>query len=315
MATLGKMDRQLRTSGGAKRPAYWYLRNAGRAAVNHLRTRRLTRADPTPPIMMSFVRRSGSTWVSQMLAEVSGIVTIGDPLLERNAWAASKLAGFPLQPMYYDASDIAPARAYLDRTLRFQSRHSTLEGWRNIGLTHPVTPFVKIANAPWLLDWFADEFSAETCLLVRHPIDIARSQLTHWNMPPHLDHTITLLRDRGLLTPTQIGFVDQILREGTDFQKRLIEIVLEYRPIWGAAPGIQTLSYDRLRQGDLDGFAFLDRRDPNWRSAMTRRMTQRSKTTQSANSLETARQHTPAEQADLDRTLDAFDAAGILDRL
>lgn len=291
------------------RSYYWYARNGLRSVVNHVTTQKLSHVDVRPPVIMSFVRRSGSTWVTQMVSNLPNVVCVSDPLLERNAWLAARMTGFHLRSMYFFEDQIAPAEDFLRDCLSFRARYSTLEGLEGLAPAAPVNPFVKIANTPWLMPWFAREFDAKTRILVRHPIDIVRSQLQHWNMPPYLASAVPELERRGALTSEEAAFCRRALEEGDAFSQRMIEVVLEYRPLWqaGAEP-IKTISYERLRAGDLSELSFLSDWSPDWEEHLKRGYSVKSKTTESRNSLSGAAPHTQSERDCLSSTLDAFGA-------
>lgn len=245
-----------------------------------IRNRRYRHITHEPPTLIGFVQRSGSTWLLELLSHFPQFLTVSDPLLSRN----SPREDLPLWMI--TPADARRAYLYLHHALRFSACRAPV-----IGSHDASRPIVKLANAHWQLHRIASGFGTKPMFLLRHPIDIARSQINHWNMPLTAPRELNRLRH---LTAEQYKIASTYLNSGNAFKMRIAEIMIELQPIIDQPEAFDLIHYEALRNREFSGLSGL------LSSAQIERLSnvtaKPSRTTQEKNTLELRRPHSGSEQ-------------------
>lgn len=151
-----------------------------------LRTYGAVRANTTydiqDTIIVACAGRSGSTWLTEILATLPGYTVIWEPLHLGNN-PACKAHGFDWQN-YIRRNTAAPQqRAYLKKLLTGENLSTqvlTSLEFRPSRLLQPTGGYlVKFVNANMMLPWITDTFSASAVLMIRHPCAVVASQIEH----------------------------------------------------------------------------------------------------------------------------------------
>jgi len=289
MSLFKNIDRRFRKTkkdSFGNRSRYWYARNVVRNVFNDLKTAELAKVNFRSPIIMGFIPRSGSTWVTQM-SNLDRVVCISDPLLERNAWLASRKYNFKLREQYLSEAEICETKDFLNDCFTCKARFTSATTPKKINLDQSYTPFVKMANANWCLPYLSKTFNAFAFQLVRHPISTALSQLNHWNMPFYLDKTIDRLLLNGHIDKDQYGRLLSIIDSSDQFSIRLAQTCIETEFSLSRLPGlgVPCAKYENLRDGSLYELSFLEKVDENWEDKLRRSFHIPSKTTQSTSTI------------------------------
>ena len=274
---LGELDQNLRLGRHAnQRPPYWHLRNHLRQRLNVMANRRFAGHDRHPPQFIGFVQRSGSTWLLELLSTQPNIIPIADPLLARNL-PPNQLPRWLLTPQ-----DLAQAQPHLARTVNFTKCAVTISQPQLAQPSRPLRHVVNLANAHWVLPELAASYQRKPFFLLRHPIDVARSQLNHWNMPLQLPTQLPRLQAAGLLSPRALKILTALVATNDPFKHRMAEIFAELAPVLKQPEQFHLIYYEDLRQGRFDALKLFDK---NFTPPAKTVINSPSKTTQANNTL------------------------------
>jgi len=259
----------------------WYFGLGVRAAIKEAQAATFARPkEIRSPIVILFPQRSGSTWLVELLRALHDVVTIQDPVLERNAFLYARAYGFPMRHYYYERDELDQAVPYLKDVLRLK-RGAPLDMERRRSAPNaPLQPVVKVSNAPWSEAFWAETFGADVFRLLRHPVHTARSQMRFFRMPMHLDHSLASPTVRARLGAEQIAFLEKTWAAGDEKRIRICEVFLENLPAYDPAPGAPPLiHYEDLVARDFHALEFVGRLDPAWREKFEERFDQPSRST------------------------------------
>jgi hypothetical protein len=154
-----------------------------------------TTYDIEDTIVVASTGRGGSTWLTEIIATLSGYTVIWEPLhLGNNPKCAEH--GFDWQNYIPRGSEAPQRRAYLQQL--FTGEHlstqvlTSLE-FRPARLLQPTGGYlVKFVNANMILPWIMRTFPVSGVLMIRHPCAVVSSQIEHggWDHVSKEDLTI-----------------------------------------------------------------------------------------------------------------------------
>ncbi|MDF2235898.1 hypothetical protein P2H44_25385 [Albimonas sp. CAU 1670] len=261
-------DRRARYRGFGKERPQWYLKNGSRALYKEV----VTRLRPRPqvagrPIVILFTQRSGSTWLVELLRTLEGMVSLQDPILERNSFHYARLYGFPQRHYYYQPEDLAAATPFLRRVLELRRVAALDLDEVPHDRAARVRPVIKVSNAPWSDAYWRETFDAEVFRLMRHPVLAARSQMKFFRMPMHLDYSLGFPAVQERLSADQLAVCKAALASGDEKRQRICEVFLENLPAFGPAPAPTPLiHYEDLIARNFEALDFVASVDPDWRA-------------------------------------------------
>ena len=197
-----------------------------------------------------FSRRSGSTWLTELVAAEPGMRFVQDPLLTRNVLPRyAPLLGRERYPYFLRAAPEHEALMleYFQRLLAGEIHTGT--PWRIFARDFQRATnrnVLKVANASGLMDWFEAHFHCRTVYLLRHPIPTVLSQ-AEYAMEPR---TASFLGDawfaEQVLTSAQRARAEAVLRSGDPLAQRVVD--------WCCENLIPLTRSDRVRGGSCSTY-------------------------------------------------------------
>jgi len=186
----------------------------------------------TNSIALFTSRRSGGTWISEMIGSQDGIRTLGQPL---SIWQIAD-SGAEIEIPVFDYGQLArldrDERASLEAfLLRLLTGEVIVNApWRFWEPSFTWTAdrlLLKITDANSIIDWFNQTFDLQVVYLIRHPIPQALSCIElGWGLTVK-----AYLRKRSFvdryLSAEQENFAWDIVRVGTQREKFVLNWVLE----------------------------------------------------------------------------------------
>lgn len=290
----------------------WYLRTAARTVLKEAKLALKPKADSfNRPVVILFEPRSGSTWLVEMMARVRSVVTIADPLTERNAWLYARFYRQPLRRLYFTEAEMDANRRLLDDVFALK-RASGLD-LASAGLRERVrTPVIENVNTPWASDWYSRNYNAQMVSLIRHPIPTIRSQMRFFRMPITTHHSAAHSFVRERLSSRAFAALEAASISGDEFQARMAQMFVRYLPLiedWPRQGAI--VSYEKLLADDFTGLEFLAELDEDWQAKMRLGRNRPSRSTVSTTKAAFRTGvglYSDAERACLSKLIDAFDA-------
>ena len=222
-----------------------YLRNLKRRLI-------VNRQGKAANIFLFATRRGGSTFLAEVLASEPGIWFANEPLgcFEALSGYKERIKWLPLLP---DSQffDLLPNQ---ERQLQEYINNLLVGGCPLLGSSsRPKFPLIadrvllKILNAPFLIDWFCNIKNSQVLFLSRHPaaqtLSVLRnkwpmSAYTYFAKPKFLSH---------YFTPEKIEFGQRILAEGTDWEKGILNWIMDtYVPLYLSSEKILRITYEEL---------------------------------------------------------------------
>lgn len=184
-------------------------------------------------ILVFASRRSGSTYLAQLLACSRGVWYVDQPFelfYPHTKTGAIKCAHLPSMPLsqFITLSDEQShlVREYMSLILGGGLRPlGEIKRW---GFPFLATrTVVKITNALPLLDWFSDHFDVSTVYLLRHPIPQALSVVRNqWGITAKA-YVENIMFSCSYLDEGETRLANQVMTEGTYFQRAILNWCLE----------------------------------------------------------------------------------------
>ncbi len=177
-------------------------------------------------------RRSGGTWVSEMISSVKEIRELGQPLSIRQIADSGEDIGIPVfeygQLVGLDEEEKTAIEAYINRLLTGAAIvNAPWRFWETSFSWQAQRLVLKITDTNSLIGWFSDTFDLPVVYLVRHPIPQALSCIKlGWGLT-----TKAYLRKRQFvetyLTTDQEALAWDIVESGSELEKFVLNWVLE----------------------------------------------------------------------------------------
>ena len=201
------------------------------------------------PILIMALRRGGSTMVADAIAHNRGVWFTDEPyaILKThiNFEVKSKWLR-PVQHSHYfdlDADTLAEFSRYTHALLSTQIKDLGTSRRALPGLVaHRVA--AKVLNAPWMIEWLAQETDAHILPMIRHPVAYALSiQRQGWGLPveAYADRPDALQR---YFTGDQIEDVARVLRDGDQLEKLVLDWIVTSAPLRAFEGGAPLTLYE-----------------------------------------------------------------------
>ncbi len=210
------------------------------------------RPDPASTIVVAGSGRSGTTWLSNLIAAAPGMQAIFEPLHPHLPQARRLPLPLYLRPDQEDEGVHAFFQAVLAGRVRnwwtdYERQH--LFAWRWV---------VKLIRANLMLGWLDQHFACPIVLIVRHPCAVVNSRLSRGWLTP----TDRLLRHPSLLEDHLAPYVSLIRSAQGDLEKHAVLWAVETLVAWRQLEGRDwiVLSYERLRARPWEGVQTLYQR-------------------------------------------------------
>jgi hypothetical protein len=182
-------------------------------------------------IALFSTRRSGSTWLMEVVAVNRGVRYIDQPFSLFRA-APGHLAHLLVPDrskfLALDGEEEIRVRAFvsglLDGSIQVNAPWAL---WRPTAHWHTDRVVLKIVNAKTLIDWFDQEFDLHIVYSTRHPIPASLSvQRNGWALsaPPYLRSPAFI---EAHLTEAQLTFGHDVLRSGSPLEQHVLGWTLE----------------------------------------------------------------------------------------
>ena len=210
------------------------------------------RSGTEPNIFLFAQRRGGSTILAQAIGSESGIWFANEPLacFKGHYEYYTRIKWLPLLPdsQFFDLSQEHQRQLdhYLEQLLTLKLR----QVGRCLRPKFPLTAnrvLLKVLNAPFLIDWFAQRQPCQILFLSRHPAAQVFSIFnTSWKfcLETYFAKPEFLAQH---FNATQMQLGEKITREGNRWQQGIITWILEvYFPLYLAKQKILRLTYEEL---------------------------------------------------------------------
>lgn len=189
-----------------------------------------------PPVLVMGLRRGGSTMLADAVSANRGVWFSNEPY-----------AMFPSRPGFAEKSArlfVPPHSHFFDLSVEEQSRFDAFSRdlmaakIRAMGTSRHTLPglranrsCLKVLNAPWMLDWFAEETDAHIIAVTRHPGAQARSVIRQgWSCPveAYLDRPALMERVFG---PARLKAAKEIWGSGDLWAQAVLDWVVTSHPL------------------------------------------------------------------------------------
>ncbi|WP_234423684.1 hypothetical protein [Tateyamaria sp. Alg231-49] len=203
-----------------------------------------------------------------MMARVSPVVVIEDPLTKRNAPFYSRFYHQPLMRLYFTDTEMNGNRPLLDDV--FALKHAASMDMASSGLAQDGhTPVFENPNTPRSANWYARTYNAHLVALIRHPIQTIRYQMRYFRMPIVAHHSAAHPYVRERLSPKAFGALGAAVAGGDEFRMRMAQMFVRYLPLIEGWPGQGVVvSYESVVADDLSELEFLAELDPDWQTKL-----------------------------------------------
>ena len=207
-------------------------------------------------------RRGGSTILAQAIASESGIWFANEPLacFRGHQEYQTRIKWLPLLPdsQFFDLSQ--EQERQLERYLEALLTLNLRQVGKCFRPKFPLTAnrvLLKVLNAPFLIDWFAQRQPCQVLFMPRHPAAQVFSVLsTQWkfSLATYFAKPEFLAQ---YFTAAQIQLGEKMIKEGNSWQQGIVTWILEvYFPLYLAKQKILRLTYEELT---LDPVTVLNR--------------------------------------------------------
>lgn len=176
-------------------------------------------------------RRSGGTWLSEIIARQEGIRQISEPF-GLNHLPYPLVQEMPIQEhnqlIYLDSEDLETMREYfktiLDGNLILNSEWNVFSNKFNLTANRLV---IKIPNALAMLPWFIDIYNAKFIYHIRHPIGQAISCIKNKYKNTSLVYLHNDWFRENNLSKEMIQTGERIMEKGSRLEKHVLNWALE----------------------------------------------------------------------------------------
>ena len=180
-----------------------------------------------PDIFVFSTARSGSTFLNELLHTQNGVKICDEPMNIRNPFVkkAMGINGWEdLMPSPFRKGIIED---YFNRIrhnqISFLNQKPFSKNYRFI--TNRMV-FKILHGGEDIINWFKETFSAKIVYLIRHPIAVTLSR----NAFPRLPYFLSSRNYRSYFNIKQLAFADNIMVEGSDFEKGMLSWCLQNFP-------------------------------------------------------------------------------------
>lgn len=186
-----------------------------------------------PPILVTGMPRSGTTWVGRMLTAGGSVGYINEPFNLATspgsfripvdhwyAYVSAENEANILPPLQRALEFDYPLLRELGRCRNWTDLLHTLRSWRGFARSRRRRPLVKEPHAVFSIPWFAERLASEVVVTVRHPAAVVSSwKRLEWSFDfANLLEQPTLMRD--WLEPFRVE-MEAALRPGKDLVDRV----------------------------------------------------------------------------------------------
>jgi hypothetical protein len=225
------------------RPGQLSVRERLRNRFRHIATRH--RQGLEPPVFVFSVPRSGSTWVTELIASQGRFKIVNEPFNLRRPEVRDNL-GIREWSDLLDTTSRPAMQTYLqdfiagrDSDPRFKRENPGTEFWH---FTTDRVIFKILFAGEDDFNWFPRTFGGRVIFLLRHPIPVSLSRTDL----PRLRTFLTGPFARHF-TPGQIGFAHEVLSSDDPFQMAVLDWCLQNAvPLRNLDSAWLTLSYEQL---------------------------------------------------------------------
>lgn len=181
-----------------------------------------------PNIFLFASARSGSTWLMELIGSAPGIKVVNEPFL-MTRFIEGRSNRLPANwdfVLPHDGRE-ETIRAYIaDYTRNRVTLGTPTPGEKGYS---PITTSCcfKILRCHDMMNWFENELGGQVIYLVRHPIPVAISRSRYSLLP------LTIHNDdycQAYLTPDQRGYCLEVLNNGTELEKKVLDWCLKNLP-------------------------------------------------------------------------------------
>lgn len=178
-------------------------------------------------IFIFATRRGGSTLLMEMIQSQKGVNFVDQPL---DIWCYNPYKRWMPNVLLEGISDLGETglnqlKSYFENIV-LKGRLRVYSQWNIWDKDYKFfwdCLVVKILNAPYLIDWFADNFDVHIVYLVRHPIPTALSIIKeNWGCTAKAFLNNSWLKE-NFLSDEQLATSRMILEEGTKLDKFVLE--------------------------------------------------------------------------------------------
>jgi hypothetical protein len=205
-----------------------------------------------PAVLVFGLRRGGSTMVTDAISANRGVWFADEPyaMFKQRRGYTEKSARLhsPKHSHFFGLSNAEQERfaAFSHDLLDAQFR-TMGTARRTKSLMRADRTCLKVLNAPWMLQWFAQETDAHIIAVTRHPGAQARSVLRQgWQFPveAYLDRPDVLT---PAFTPDQIAQAQDIFARADPWQVAVLDWVITSHPLRHAdGPRVIRTSYEQI---------------------------------------------------------------------
>lgn len=183
-----------------------------------------------PNIFIFSTARSGTTWLMEIIATQPTIKIIDEPLSIKNIKRFESTFG-PL-PYSWDILLPHPGREEVIERYFDDLTHNRI----SVGSRRPFSHFHRILSrrivfniqrCKDLMNWFEERFAAKIVYLIRHPLPTSISRAEFERTPLFLTNDLYCER---YLSPEQRAYGREILKFGTDLEKKVLDWCLQNLP-------------------------------------------------------------------------------------
>lgn len=182
-------------------------------------------------IFLHVSRRSGSTWLTEIISSELDIRCVQDPLTQRNVHSRYRSLLGGEEHRYFcrlDPNLAGPLSEYFNRILAGDLNVGTQ--WNPFSTQfHRRTSrtIIKLCNAGGLAEWLSGEFQGKTVVMIRHPIPTCMSQM-QWGLTPYTK----AFRDddwffQTVLSREQQELVNRVIESGDQMAAHVTDWCLE----------------------------------------------------------------------------------------
>ncbi len=180
-----------------------------------------------PNIFIFSTARSGSTWLTELIAAQKGIKYIGEPLLLPRLAKGKSPIPTSWEFLLPNPNRRALLKRYFDDLINNKtgignkSPRSNLHNW----ITNRIV--FKILRCKDLINWFEEEFEGQIVYLLRHPIPTNLSRERYSILPLYLENHEYC--SRYLNEKTQ-NYCKRIIENGSELEKKVLDWCLQNLP-------------------------------------------------------------------------------------